>query len=66
MSIADDIAALHAAIASGVKRVREGDREVEYQSFDDMQKRAAYLANLQAKGSGQRPVSVILAGYGRG
>jgi hypothetical protein len=35
---ADDLAALDAAIASGAKKVKYSDREIEYQSLSDMLK----------------------------
>jgi methionine synthase I (cobalamin-dependent) len=35
---AEDLAALNAAIASGAKKVKYSDREIEYQSLSDMLK----------------------------
>lgn len=70
MSIAEEIAALREAMASGTKRVRTKtngvEREVEYPSFDDLKKRLDYLAGLEASQSG-RPLSrVSLATFSKG
>ncbi|WP_336801709.1 phage head-tail joining protein [Kaistia sp. MMO-174] len=70
MSIAEEVAALREAIASGTKRVRTKtngvEREVEYPSFDDLKKRLDYLNGLDAAQSG-RPLSrVSLATFSKG
>ncbi|MFI5411305.1 phage head-tail joining protein [Kaistia sp. UC242_56] len=68
MSIADEIAAIREAIASGAKKIRTKtngvEREVEYPSFDDLRKRLDYLEGLNA-GTGRSRVSLASFSKGR-
>ncbi|WEK50320.1 MAG: hypothetical protein P0Y66_22200 [Candidatus Kaistia colombiensis] len=66
MTIADEIAAIREAIASGAKRVRTRtngvEREVEYPTFDDLRKRLEYLQGIEAGGRSR----VTLASFSKG
>jgi hypothetical protein len=68
MSIAEEIAAIREAIASGAKRIRTKtngvEREVEYPSFEDLKKRLDYLESLNA-GAGRSRVSLSFFSKGR-
>ncbi|WP_336801797.1 phage head-tail joining protein [Kaistia sp. MMO-174] len=68
MSIADEIAAIREAIASGARKIRTKtngvEREVEYPSFDDLKKRLEYLEGLNA-GAGRSRVSLASFSKGR-
>lgn len=48
----EDIAALKAAIAKGVRKVKQGDEEIEYSSLDDMLRA---LRIMQAEVGGSSP-----------
>lgn len=53
----DDLDKLDAAIASGAKKVKYRDREVEYQSTDEMLKARTWMSTQLAAtsgGSGER------------
>lgn len=69
MTIDEQIAAIEEAIASGAKRVRfrsNGvEKEVEYQSVDQMKKAVDFLEVKKAKAAGTLP-RVGLAIFGRG
>lgn len=47
-----DVDALKAAIATGIRRVRYNDREVEYQSIDQMQAALGLMAQEVATATG--------------
>lgn len=68
MTIADEIAAIREAIASGARKIRTKtngvEREVEYPSFDDLKKRLDYLQSLNA-GAGRSRVSLASFSKGR-
>jgi hypothetical protein len=60
------IAAIEEAIASGTTRVSYGDKSVEYDSFENMMQRLAWLKRQQAQGSGiKRPIAGF-ASFSRG
>lgn len=70
MTIADEIAAIREAIASGAKRVRTKtngvEREVEYPSFDDLKRRLDYLEGIAAAGATPGRSRVTLASFSKG
>lgn len=62
MSVEDDIANLEAAIASGEKRVRIGDRDVEYRDVSELKAALAYKkGQLPNAGAG----SITYVGFKR-
>lgn len=60
-----DIAKLERAIATGARRVRFADREVEYRTLEEMQDILA-LAQQQVKAPGQKARVVRLHGAAKG
>lgn len=66
MAIADDIAALEAAMAQGVRKVTYADgRAVEYTSQREMLNAISYLRGQQRAAQGKRPVKVSTGSYYR-
>lgn len=51
--------ALRDALATGVRRVRFGDREIEYRTVDELKQAIAAAEADVAKGSGAAPVRQI-------
>lgn len=65
MSAADDLAKLEEALASGAKKVKYQDKEVEYQTTEDMLRyRKILIAKLQP--GGRATYSVKAPGYNGG
>lgn len=66
MAIADEIAAIREAIATGAKKIRFKDgsveKEIDYPSFKDLLDRLAWLEAQQMAQTTGRRRSVILAG----
>jgi hypothetical protein len=58
VALSDDIETLKAAIYSGTKRVKYRDREVEYNSVDDMLR---VLGKMTASNQTTKPVLNIVA-----
>ena len=51
--------ALHDALANGVRRVRFGDREIEYRTVDELKQAIAVAEADVAKSGGATPVRQI-------
>lgn len=54
-----DLDTLDAAIATGVRKVRYADREVEYQSIPDMLIARTELVNTLSKTNGPKQVRMV-------
>lgn len=60
-----DIDALEAAIARGVRKVKQGDEEVEYRSLSEM-KETLRMMKASVQSSGGRPIRVTYPRTTRG
>lgn len=60
-----EIAALEKAIAAGAIEVRDGERLVRYDSFQDLLARLDWL-KVQTSGSSGRKAPVVLGSFSRG